>query len=234
MCVIAVREPGATLPLPQMWDANPDGAGIMYVRVDEGKRTVQVKRGLMTLRALERAVNAVGDDATLIVHCRIGTSGPKSAASTHPWRLGPRAALAHNGILSGWGSVAESDTSAWVSSIGKALYEHDPTMSAPVVQQIIQATCHASSSRMVVLTPDTVYRYGSGWTERDGIWYSSMSWSYVRESVEEYARDGKYIDDADYDHDWLQRVLERRYKRDSQRLKAELPLWSQSWDQGGD
>lgn len=90
------------------WESNPDGAGFAYAnrgRIVIHKPYWQRSR---FLDVLERLLKRKNEDSGFIVHLRFATHGRRDARNTHPHMLANgRIALAHNGILSGYGSPDE-------------------------------------------------------------------------------------------------------------------------------
>jgi len=99
MCIIVLKPEKVILTRDQlrvMWDTNPHGAGFMYA--NGGK--VHVVKGLMTLDALENAMEQAGPLRKMALHFRIRTHGPISPEMTHPfWVVENKLALVHNGVI---------------------------------------------------------------------------------------------------------------------------------------
>lgn len=113
MCVIASSPKGARQPsvdeLKQMWDANPHGAGFMFVR----NGAVHIRKGYMAWRNFCEALAAEGFTAedAVVYHFRISTQGGVKPEMTHPFpltnklpitemtRVRCNLGIAHNGII---------------------------------------------------------------------------------------------------------------------------------------
>ena len=115
MCIIVYRPKSAVFPsdevLARCWEANPDGAGLMYAH--KGKLVVQ--KGFMTLAEFMVAYRTIPDKCPATLHFRIGTHGGKTAANTHPWVVvekpdGVKLAMVHNGVIHGYGDLEYSDS----------------------------------------------------------------------------------------------------------------------------
>jgi predicted glutamine amidotransferase len=142
MCVIAVKKRGVALPsesnIKAMWNANKDGAGIMYTY--NGK--VYVEKGFMKLDDLLRALTDLDKkinikNTPLVMHFRITTHGGTSPYNTHPFPvssneehlkaldLSCNLAMVHNGIINSvdtpTGSTM-SDTMIYISDVLAPLY----------------------------------------------------------------------------------------------------------------
>lgn len=110
MCIIAIKPAGAKMMSDQtitiMFINNPDGAGYMYY--DKDSKSVVIKKGFMSVKALTDSLNSHDlTDTNVVLHFRIGTSGLNDALNCHPYPLFGNNALkcktdigmAHNGIL---------------------------------------------------------------------------------------------------------------------------------------
>lgn len=116
MCVICYKDSVAKLPskarLREMWEANPDGAGIMWRRKDDGK--VEWQKGFMSFRKFKKFFNrnySMLNDTEVAFHFRITTHGGTCPENTHPFPvisdgLGvhdlhgvAECVMMHNGIL---------------------------------------------------------------------------------------------------------------------------------------
>lgn len=110
MCTIGIRPKGKVIPekyLKAMFENNTDGAGLMYAK--GGK--VVIRKGFMKVDDFLKAVENVPKDVDLFLHCRIGTSGGKVEALTHPFVVATaleditatdtacNLALMHNGVF---------------------------------------------------------------------------------------------------------------------------------------
>lgn len=142
MCVIAVKNKGVAIPnhkaLKAMWDANSDGAGLMYALDNK----VYIEKGFMSFKDFNRAVSQLSNkldkkgvdakDIPMVFHFRITTHGGTSASNTHPFPVSPKTehlkaldlstdlAVAHNGIISGMTDASDktlSDTMVYIADI---------------------------------------------------------------------------------------------------------------------
>lgn len=128
MCIIVYKPAGAELPeksiLKNCWANNPDGAGIMWA--DRG--VVRGRKGFMkqkqVMAELEPATAWV--DYDLVIHFRWATHGLRDQTATHPFPLSTdtkeltrttwqsRSGIAHNGVISGYGTKDLSDTQEFI------------------------------------------------------------------------------------------------------------------------
>jgi predicted glutamine amidotransferase len=80
--------------LKNCWDANPDGAGFMYV--DNNK--VKIVKGLMTYTSFREAYDPIALKQA-VLHFRIATHGNVDELNTHPFAISDKLGLVHNGII---------------------------------------------------------------------------------------------------------------------------------------
>lgn len=189
MCVIIIKPKGADYPdaadIKNCWDANPDGAGLMYP-VD-GK--VKIVKGLMTYKALDRAIRKARKDAQgapMIIHCRIATHGKIQPACTHPFPLAALStmrktsqscnlACAHNGIIHGQATDDNtSDTMAYLDSIVRPLASKTDIFRDKWAKRVIEATC--GLSKLAFLDGRGRLLMIGSYIEHDGCQYSNTSY----------------------------------------------------------
>lgn len=137
MCVIVYKPAASKMPslddLRKCFEANPDGAGLMWPG-DDGY--VHIRKGLMTWDAFESAVLSRDFAGKPVVfHFRISTQGGIQPGLTHPFPVcgsyeamrslcvKSRMGLAHNGIigLTSDGSKDHNDTMRFVKDFAEAL-----------------------------------------------------------------------------------------------------------------
>lgn len=200
MCIIAAKP--AKTPMPSrdtirtMWNANPDGAGLMYVE----KGSVRIEKGFMRykdfakrLDDLERRLDLTS--IPVVMHFRITTHGGTSPENTHPFpitdnvtALGkPRTTtdlgVAHNGIIS---SVTPrkgiSDTMEYIASQLAPLKRAMPRFYENKHAMLLVK--NAIGSKMAFLTKEgRIYTIGD-FEEHEGILYSN--YSYMKQSFNRY------------------------------------------------
>lgn len=133
MCVAILTLPGQRVDdsaLFRGWTINRDGGGLAYVNV---AGELKVSKGHLSYNkfhaAYEEALSQRAEDSPMLIHMRIGTSGPNNEANTHPFEFtptnGPRGAMIHNGVLfspsaerAGTGQDRKSDTRVVVDDLG--------------------------------------------------------------------------------------------------------------------
>lgn len=179
MCIIIAKDKIGRLPtkteLKNSFEYNSDGAGFMYV--DKGK--VVIDKGYMTYdsfikhyKALLKQYNNF-KNKSLVIHCRIGTSGKNSKGNTHPYPITDsikqlrtkhlskeNIGIAHNGIIRGYGTATGlNDTQEYISKYLYPLYYHyrDFYKNKDMLYQIEMAT----NSKFAILDrTDTIYYIG--------------------------------------------------------------------------
>ena len=113
MCCIITHESGANLPELASFEnamlANRDGCGIAYM-TDQDK--IRIRKWIQNPEPedVRTFIESLGVGVPWVFHARLATHGSVDAANTHPYQLNRVAALAHNGIIRGYGSQAISDT----------------------------------------------------------------------------------------------------------------------------
>lgn len=99
MCIIAIQPTGTKIKeniLRTCWDANNDGAGIMYV--DNGKIIVQRElHNFNEFMRIKRNADKIGGN--IVLHFRIATSGGINEKNLHPFKINESVYFCHNGIL---------------------------------------------------------------------------------------------------------------------------------------
>lgn len=194
MCIITAKPAGTPAwdlaALRAMWDANPDGAGVMFAV--HGR--VHIRKGYMTWAAFSDAWDALRDRYDLdrlpvVLHFRIRTHGALAPECCHPFpvstslgalrklrAVGP-VGVAHNGVIpGGWGDAGASDTMEFITRVLAPLGRAMPRWymdrnAAAAVEAVAQ-------SRLCILDGSgRIVRLGTGWTCDGGIWYSNTSYA---------------------------------------------------------
>jgi hypothetical protein len=191
MCVICVKPKGVEFPsderIGQMFDANDDGSGFMYVK--DGM--VEIRKGFMKAKTFRKAIRREGltKDHTVIMHFRIGTTGSNTPKNTHPFPVTDKLAelratsittdvgMAHNGILA-YGGDKENDLSDTMAFVREVL-SHPPIKNSlfdlPTFTLIESAI---GSSKMVFLNGTGTFVLLGDWKEatpKDGCYYSNLN-----------------------------------------------------------
>lgn len=191
MCVICVKKADVSLPdearLREMFVANPDGAGFMYVR----DQKVIVRKGFMKFKHLMKALGQeqIKNDDVVVFHFRVATAGSVKAGNCHPFpiseslsnlraqRIETDMAMAHNGIIN-YERDKENDLSDTMSfvrdimadeAIRKHLYE-------AAIFTLIEMGI--GSSKLIILNKDKQFIFMGEWCQdkvkNDGLLYSNL------------------------------------------------------------
>ncbi len=173
MCIIMFKPSGQKMPstdlLRYCWEANPDGAGIMFQ--SRQRDNLYVESGLMTFEELEEGIEKIDDIEmrNVGIHFRKATSGPINKEMCHPFYIGgyenrnAGGAVMHNGELEICPRCKDSsDTETLVHDVLTPIYEiskESNFLSNPKVDTIIR-------------NKNTCKMYSDDWLCRDGIWWS--------------------------------------------------------------
>lgn len=216
MCIIltcdANRRPDPET-IEACWETNPDGAGYAYATDDK----VVISKGYMTLTELEWGLKHVPENAPLILHFRIGTSGGYGPEVTHPYPVTSSlealhaldveapVAIAHNGVLPYPSDDAQgiSDTVAYIMRVvsrvagQRPVIDHGGLCKSAKARRTLRLT--SKGSRLALIdAAGHLLRIGEGWeTVAPGIYASNGGWRYKPVYASLYGRFGYY--DTDYE-----------------------------------
>lgn len=184
MCLAIYCEAGATCAesdLRTAFQANPDGAGFMYVNSGGALTLERFMQFDPFLAALDRATDQ-NPDSPFAIHFRWATHGSTTLQNVHPFRVDKHTALIHNGVLPvvmGKGHK-RSDTAVFAEDYLPRL---SPTwFDDPALFDMVEQYC--AGSKLVVLTTHPAAKYGAyilnekagHWNEANDIWYSNGSY----------------------------------------------------------
>jgi predicted glutamine amidotransferase len=192
VCVICVKPVGVEMPsedrMSDMFHANSDGAGFMFVRNDK----VVIRKGFMKMKHLRKGLTQeeVTKDDLVVLHFRIATAGSVRPANTHPFplssnerelralRLETNVAMAHNGILQ-YEEDKKADLSDTMTFVRDIL--SDPAIKDSIFEKAVYDLLDMSigSSKMVFIDKDRNYLLLGAWsqdtTSKDGMFYSNLN-----------------------------------------------------------
>lgn len=195
MCIIAVKPKGVNPPskeiLQNMFEANPDGAGIAY----NIKGKLYIIKGLMTFEEFFNKCKEIPKESGAIYHTRIETSGGVCKELTHPFFLNKNIleqrktnvcinkgeAVAHNGVFNEFThKKLNSDTTQFISNYLSPLKELKDTISKSILDDdldvIINKLCGYSNKLALLNQSGNIKRYGDGWILDNGIYYSNFTY----------------------------------------------------------
>ena len=181
MCVMCYKANEAKLPtaehIMKMWERNPDGAGIMWIR-DDGM--VGWKKGFMSRKSLMRYVRRNDEylmNRHVAFHFRITTHGGTCPGNTHPFVVGmdenphklegvAETVLMHNGILSVTPRVNTISDSAELA-LRAGCYEN-PLFFFSCIDEFLEG------SKILVFDKDGPHFYGDAFRKEGDLVYSNL------------------------------------------------------------
>lgn len=238
MCIIIAKEKNGRLPkeeeLKNSFEYNSDGAGFMYV--DNGQ--VVIDKGYMTWNSFighyKKLLKRYNDfkNKSLVIHCRIGTSGKNTPGNTHPYPISDNAkelrkktmkadiAMAHNGIIKNYGTpTGLNDTQEFIA---KYLYPvHKNYKDFYENPYFMEGLEEITGSKLVFLTKEDKLYFVGEFVQDDALSFSntsykvSLNYSYRYNSYydndwyyDEYYRNKYYSEQKDYhDKDYLEEYM---------------------------
>lgn len=202
MCVICAKPAGVEMPsdeyIENMWFANPDGAGIMYLTGG----SVRIEKGFMEYdnfmnRLLELREEHDLTKSPVVMHFRITTHGGTKPENCHPFPISDSVGIlsklvqntsigvAHNGIIDITPRKGISDTMEYIISQLYPLSKACPKFYQN--KWLMKMVSNAIDSKMAFLTSQgEIYTIGE-FQEEAGIRYSNNSFKRPR-----YYKDFKY------------------------------------------
>lgn len=260
MCIIIAKEKEGKLPsretLQTCFNHNSDGAGLMYV--DKGQ--VVIEKGFMTFSDLEKHLNLLYkkfnnfENKSLVIHCRIGTSGTNTKENTHPYCISDNfkdlhktkvlcdLGVVHNGIINQYTPIDNkyntNDTQEFIMKYLSPLYEHYREFY--MNDYILEGLEDITNSKLVFLdTNDDLYFVGD-FIEDDGVYYSNgtykpYTYTYTKYDYDKWnsywdERAKKYLNEGYTYLEKQEKVNEDEY--DENDLYKLLPEWYISNDYG--
>lgn len=182
------------------WDDNDDGAGFAWYNTE--KNNWKVVKGLMTWTAFEERFDKDRekyklDDKMVVVHFRVGTTGPRNGGATHPFpfvdvtednlftlEYETKGILFHNGTLCA-GNALMSDTAMAArdySPLIPHMFEDDKVDNGLLA--ILEEVLVAKTCRYVVAYEDTALMLGPWIHDKD----TNLHWSNERYVFEKTAK----------------------------------------------
>lgn len=231
MCIIIAKEKYGRLPseweLKNSFEYNSDGAGFMYVK--NGK--VVVDKGYMTYESFIKHYKKLLEDfdnfknKSLVIHCRIGTSGKNNKGNTHPYPITDNTrllktkhlsnldiAIAHNGIIKGYGTkTGLNDTQEFICKYFYPLYSHykDFYNNDDIMYGIEVIT----GSKFAILTSDDELHFIGDFTDDKGLFFSNETYKYSYYGLKYASKYSKYDDEDWYKYDddyWYDKAYEEQ------------------------
>jgi len=210
MCIIIAKDKKSRLPkeeeLKNSFEYNSDGAGFMYV--DNGK--VVIDKGYMEYddfinhyRKLLKKYNNF-KNKSLVIHCRIGTSGKNNKGNTHPYPITNNERLlhkkytkqdigiVHNGIIHGYGTKKGlNDTQEYIIKFLYPLYSnYKDFYKNDDIRDCIE---RMTSSKFAILDKNDDVYYIGDFVEDDGLMFSNDTYKSFTKYFYQYP--SRYYDD---------------------------------------
>lgn len=208
MCIAIVKPQGTEISdeyLENCFDNNRDGAGIAYAK--DGK--LYIVKGIFDKKQFIQEVRKAEKIAqgTILIHCRIGTSGLKDKNNCHPHIVNDNLVMIHNGVLDV--DVPKnskvSDTVIFIETYLKKLSK-DFVKSEPIMHLIEKAIGDRNKFAFLNNKGEAFICNAKMGTVEGGIWYSNDTYSYnwdryddffdrsLEEDAEVYGYFEEYID----------------------------------------
>ena len=237
MCIIISKEKTARLPkeeeLKNCFEYNSDGAGFMYT--EKGK--VVIDKGYMDYdtfirhyRNLLKRFNNF-ENKSLVIHCRIGTSGGNTRANTHPYPISNKESLlhstklitdigiAHNGVIHGYGQVKGiNDTQEFIMKYITPLYENFKDFYK--YEEIMKGIQKITNSKLAILdNKDNIYYVGD-FVEDEDLKFSNTTYKSYKTYTTNYNY-GKYYDYDDYYYDTHYKKNDTLFALDKSKVESD-------------
>lgn len=188
MCVICYVPKGNCLPskkdLGAMWDANPHGAGLMWLQDGE----VFIKKGYFLFDKFYEDLQLIKQkDVDVAIHMRIATSGGINKAMCHPFAITNEieelkmsrnitdCAMMHNGIIPI--NITRNDINDTCEYIIDNLYpryKYDNSFFKNESEKMIMEY-EINGSRLLFFSKEGIEMIGS-WNLLNGCYFSNMHW----------------------------------------------------------
>lgn len=220
MCIIIAKNKKGRLPkeeeLKRAFEWNNDGGGFMYV--DNGK--VIIDKGYMKYSSFIKRYKSLLEkynnfkNKSLVIHCRIGTSGKNTKGNTHPYpitdnvrllksrHLTQDVGIVHNGIIKGYGTATGlNDTQEFISKYIYPIYKHWKDFYKN--EDIMYGIGEITGSKWTILDKnDNLYTIGD-FIDDGGLKFSNNTYQTYSYSGYKYGHYGYYDGYDDYgDYDW--------------------------------
>jgi hypothetical protein len=192
MCIVVIKKSGILPPtkktLRNCFDANPDGAGLMY----NYKGRVIIDKGFFSFKSYWKRLQGLnfGIDDVVVYHFRIATAGGINIQNCHPFPISDNCqilgapqietdiGLAHNGIINIPAEKGLSDTSTFIKS---ALYglKKDLLAKRSAVFNLVSLATKGSKLAFLYGAGEVVTT-GDNWiTEDSGLVFSNTSYQEI-------------------------------------------------------
>lgn len=246
MCIIISKEKYGRLPseeeLNNSFSFNSDGAGFMYV--ENGK--VVIDKGYMTYDAFIKHYKSLLQkfnnfkNKSLVIHCRIGTSGKNIKENTHPYpisndfkklrsrHLHEDIGVAHNGVIHGYGTkTGLNDTQEFIGKYIYPVYKNWKEFYKNV--DFMAGLETITNSKLVFLTSDDELYYVGEFIDDKGLKFSNNSYKYYYSYNYQYAYDDYYYSDDWYYRNYKKQKEIEDKKEDKKETKPSFYKLEKEW-----
>lgn len=191
MCVALIKKPGVDLPSEQIlsicFKNNPDGAGFALFR----NQQIYLYKGFFTFKGFWKAIKNINPtkEEAMLIHFRVATHGKINIENCHPFPIVDKFSsmvkpvniltdtdvLVHNGKLD---ITCSNNQYSDSMHFAKEIVGLDRKRFSDIIEMAIAPTStNKRGNRVAILTKDGyIEKYGVGWIEDGGIWYSNDSY----------------------------------------------------------
>lgn len=211
MCIIAIKKVGVEMPseaiIKNMFQRNPDGAGIMWF--DKDINQVRIEKGIMDIKTFLSKVKRFRSNDLLVMHFRIGTSGGNIKANTHPFMISENfedlkklkactdIGVVHNGIIDITRSRKDvSDTMEFIANRLSCIKNAMPEFYKD--KDILKWVENEIDSKMCFLTGKGEIVTVGFFNEKNGVMYSNYTYEDSKSIYKPYKYDLYNWDDYDW------------------------------------
>ena len=194
MCIIIAKDKKSRIPtekeLKNSFEWNNDGAGFMYV--DNNK--VVIDKGYMTWESFIKRYKTLLQkynnfkNKSLVIHCRIGTSGKNTKGNTHPYPITNNTrllktkkmsrldvAIVHNGIIRDYGTRhGLNDTQEYISKFLYPIYRNYKDFYKN--EDLIDGIEKMTGSKFAILDKSDKIYYIGDFIEDNGLKFSNNTY----------------------------------------------------------
>jgi len=178
MCIAILNSPKFALPKKTIYNSyknNSDGTGFIWTEggVLRTHKTMEgAKKVWQFYKSLRSRVSGY-----IVLHFRIATSGGVNIENCHPFIVNDNLAFVHNGVISGLGSLKQSDTNEFCEFYLKKM-PSDFLEYSGITKMIEEVIGH---SKLVFLDSEdnpTIINHDMGHFDEHGNWYSNTTYQY--------------------------------------------------------
>ena len=207
MCVIAMSPVGQRVDkstLSDMWDTNPDGAGIAFIDETDTIRTYKSMDKDDFINVATATIDKYSVSSPILIHCRIATHGSVCLQNTHPFNVDNNTVMAHNGVIDCVDVPTNSNISDTRMFVNTWLRYLRPTwLDDPAMVEYVGDIIGWSKLAFLTTNPNLRNRYyiinesDGEWI--DGTWFSNKNHCTLTSANFQFSNRSSHLDDYD---DW--------------------------------